>query len=187
MEPPPHNTRTKQFEEAFYALLLRLDSDREHAGKKYEDLRRDLIMFFRRHGCVTPEELTDETLDRAARRISEGVKVDVEPAKYFKGIAWKILQEYFRKSRLVFDPPPPREPNEIAVEAECMRKCLKLHPESRELLTEYLPADYQARLKIAKLMGLSIDGLRSKVHRMREELRKCLRKCIERSDQSKIA
>ena len=61
--------------EAFTKLLARLDPDRERAGEKYEDLRRTLIKFFEWRGAPFPEEQTDETFNRVARKLDEGIEI----------------------------------------------------------------------------------------------------------------
>src|SRR5437016_1109609 len=61
--------------EAFSKLLARLDPDRERAGEKYEDLRRTLIRYFEWRGAPFPEEHTDETFNRVARKLSEGIEI----------------------------------------------------------------------------------------------------------------
>src|SRR5436190_23726711 len=61
--------------EAFAKLLDRLDADWERAGEKYEDLRRTLVRFFEWRGAPFPEEHTDETFNRVARRLDEGVEI----------------------------------------------------------------------------------------------------------------
>src|SRR5215470_10383215 len=56
-------------------LLVRLDSDWNRAGEKYEELRRTLIKFFEWNSCFPAEDLVDETLDRVAK------KLDVEEVR----------------------------------------------------------------------------------------------------------
>jgi len=52
----------------FEVLLQRLDSDRECAGEKYEDIRRKLIRFFRWNDCFPGDDLADQTFDRVAQK-----------------------------------------------------------------------------------------------------------------------
>src|SRR3982750_3821115 len=61
--------------EAFSKLLDAFDVDRERAGDCYENLRRTLIRFFEWRGAPFPEEHTDETFNRAARKLEQGVNV----------------------------------------------------------------------------------------------------------------
>src|SRR5256714_13254313 len=61
--------------DTFAKLLNCLDADRERAGEKYEDLRRTLIKFFEWRGAPFPEEQTDETFNRVARKLDEGIGI----------------------------------------------------------------------------------------------------------------
>src|SRR5450759_5872831 len=61
--------------EAFAKLLDRLDADRERAAEKYEDLRRTLTRFFEWRGAPFPQDHADETFNRVARKLDEGVKI----------------------------------------------------------------------------------------------------------------
>src|SRR5689334_7302941 len=86
-------------QEAFDRLLGWLDQNREEAGLMFENIRAGLMKFFQFQGCSIDQECADETLKRAARKISAGeVERPENPYTYFHGIAWNILREY-RKSR----------------------------------------------------------------------------------------
>src|SRR5438128_9619122 len=61
--------------DAFTKLLDRLGADRQRAGEKYEDLRRTLTRFFEWRGAPFPEEHADETFNRVARKLGEGVQI----------------------------------------------------------------------------------------------------------------
>src|SRR3954447_15295374 len=60
---------------AFARLLDRLGEGREQAGEQYENLRRTLIRFFEWRGAPFPEEQTDESFNRVARKLDEGVEI----------------------------------------------------------------------------------------------------------------
>ena len=62
-------------EQTFARLLDVLDADRALAGERYEDLRRTLVRFFEWRGAPFPEDHADQTLDRVARRLAEGVEI----------------------------------------------------------------------------------------------------------------
>ena len=103
--------------EQFDTLLHRLGPDRDLAGTRYEQLRRRLITLFDYRGCPHPEELADETLDRAARRLEEmGTEfVGSDPARFVYGVAWNVARESFRRRSTVSLPerwegPGPSEP-----------------------------------------------------------------------------
>src|SRR5437588_9822249 len=61
--------------DAFTKLLDRLNADREQAGEKYELLRRTLIRFFEWRGAPFPDEHTDETFNRVARKLADGLEI----------------------------------------------------------------------------------------------------------------
>src|SRR5918911_1288958 len=93
--------------DAFDQLLSWLHPDREQAGKKYEEVRYKLIKIFGCRGCLTPEDLADETINRVARRLGDIAATYVgDPARYFCGVAQKVHMEYLRK----ISTPPPRLP-----------------------------------------------------------------------------
>src|SRR5918912_468429 len=103
----PRKTKWVLTQEAFDRLLAWLDPDQARAGQKYEEIRRSLVKFFEFRGCLTPDEQADETIDRVARRISEGVEVLTDNQfLYFYGVALRVLQEYQRKQAAQPQPPP---------------------------------------------------------------------------------
>ena len=63
-------------EESFFRLLARLNTDPVLAGEEYEKLRARLMYFFERKGCRIPAELTDETINRIARKMEEGLEIE---------------------------------------------------------------------------------------------------------------
>ncbi|HXG64714.1 MAG TPA: hypothetical protein VNO70_06375, partial [Blastocatellia bacterium] len=82
-------------EEAFNLLLRQLDADRQCAGEKYEHLRRSLIKFFAWRGSRRPDADADEAIDRVARKLSEGERVQ-EIYSYTNGVARLVLLETLR-------------------------------------------------------------------------------------------
>jgi DNA-directed RNA polymerase specialized sigma24 family protein len=180
----------------FESLLLRLDTDRESAGQKYERLRRKLIKFFEWSRCFPAEDLADETLDRVARRVGREDVGRVLPFAW--GVANHVRRESGRRTRrLVALPdlpgrevPRPEEDvesdlhdrllNELRV--RCLEACLRrLAPEDRDLFLAYYEAreDRSAhRLRLAAAAGLTIQGLRVRVNRLREKLEGCVSRGI---------
>ncbi|HMB27307.1 MAG TPA: hypothetical protein VKS99_04340, partial [Blastocatellia bacterium] len=63
---------------SFDSLLAQLGPDRESAARAYLDLRRALFIFFATRGAASPDEMTDETINRVARRLSEGERITTE-------------------------------------------------------------------------------------------------------------
>lgn len=95
---------------AFSQLLQWLDPDRNRTGEQYERLRQKLRLFFEHRGCQSPEDLTDKTLDRVARKLASGEEIQAaDPASYCYGVAHNILKEYWRdpaREALPLDSPP---------------------------------------------------------------------------------
>ena len=60
---------------SFDSLLAQLGPDRESAARAYIELRRALFIFFATRGAASPDEMTDETINRVARRLSEGERI----------------------------------------------------------------------------------------------------------------
>src|SRR5690242_16600009 len=73
-------------EAAFAQLLSCLDSDPERAGEKYISLRESLVKFLDWRGAAFPDELVDEALNRVARKLDEGEKIQDLPA-FCHGVA----------------------------------------------------------------------------------------------------
>src|SRR5262245_52537956 len=116
-------------EEAFAKLMDRLDADRERAGERYEELRRTLLRFFEWRGASFPEERADETLNRVARKLDEGMAI-AEIGQYSMGIARLVLLEAFKShDRLrtpIEDLPPETAAPDLrneSLEKECYLAC----------------------------------------------------------------
>src|SRR5207253_9181889 len=68
---------------AFERLLDWLGQDSELSGERYLEMRKRLVLYFDRKGCLSPDDLADETLNRVARRLEEeGTIISDAPAHY---------------------------------------------------------------------------------------------------------
>lgn len=173
-------------QESFDKLLAWLDPNRDLAGNKYEDIRRRLIKIFTCRGCAEAETLADETINRVTRKlpeVAEGYTGD--PALYFYGVAHKIHLEYLRRKQTPVPPPPPSEDSdEIEREYECLEQCLQqLTPDTRELVLQYYQEEKQAKINHRKLLaeqlGIALNALRIRAHRIRLNLQQCVQSCLE--------
>jgi RNA polymerase sigma factor (sigma-70 family) len=180
--------------EAFDGLLFWLDSDRERAGDKYEEIRAGLIRGFQRHGCNQPEDLADETINRVAKRLPEIAPTYVgEPARYFYGVAHNIHLEYLRRQPEV-RPLPPRElpmrdaPPDALEETDpeyvCLRRCMQqLSVRNREMILQYYQGERRIKIKLrqelAERLGIKLTNLRLQAQRVRANLRRCILICLE--------
>jgi len=174
-------------QETFEALLYWLDSDREQAGVKYEQIRTKLIKYFSGSSQTDAEALADETINRVARRLNEiKDRVYGERIRYFFGVARKVLMEYLRRKQPQVESKSAVDSDQIELEYQCLEECMaKLSPQNRELLMRYYDADGRERIEQRKLLaeelGIAPNALRIRAYRIRAELQKCLQECVERS------
>ena len=170
--------------EAFDSLLSWLDPDREWAGEKYEVIRARLIKVFAYRGCHTPEELADETINRVAKKIDEVAEsYDGEPALYFYGVAQMIHLEYLRRKT---EPalPAVNLPEDSEQEHQCLDECLdRLTGPNRELILQYYTDESRARInnrkQLASRLGIGLNALRIRAHRVRDSLENCMELCMK--------
>ena len=173
--------------EAFDALLAWLDSDRDQAALKYEKIRRDLIKMFTDRRCLEPEDLADETINRVTSKLKEIKKTFTgDPARYFFGVARMILMEHLRRKLPQGLPLPQADPNQIELEYNCLERCIeRLSKEDRDLLLRYYSGDghkeTELRRALAEELKIAPNALRIRVYRIRQALKECVEKCVERS------
>jgi len=176
-------------QEAFDALLDWLDSNREQAAIRYEEIRARLITIFTGRGCVDAEDLADETINRVTRRLSQ-IKEDFtgDPTRYFFGVANFIHMEYMRRKPPQPSPFPPTDSNQLEVEFRCLEHCIaSLSEENRYLLLKYYGVEggskVEKRKQLAKELGIAPNALRIRAYRIRLGLQECVENCIERSEE----
>jgi DNA-directed RNA polymerase specialized sigma24 family protein len=178
-------------EDVFNKFLSWLHTDREEAGKKYEDIRRRLIIILTCRGCTEAEELADETINRVIRRAQEMADTYIgEPAPYFITVAHHLYLEYVAKhqvrSELLSELRPSQETDpEEELEYECLEVCIQgLTPANRDMVLQYYQENKQAKVdhrkKLAEEMGIALNALRIRAHRIRTSLEQCIDKCLTR-------
>jgi DNA-directed RNA polymerase specialized sigma24 family protein len=174
-------------QEAFFRLLERLNADPILAGEEYEKLRARLMYFFERRGCRIHAELTDETINRVARKVGEGLKIE-DVFKYSYGVARLVLLEHWNDPKREWDqlnerfssPKSDREFEDYRL--ECMEKCLRaLLPEDRDLIVKNCTLDKKGKEELARSLELTINALRIRVFRIRTRLHECREKCLRMS------
>ena len=190
---------------SFDSLLAFLGPDRESAALAYIDLRRALFTFFAIRGAASPDEMSDETINRVARRLSEGAQITAgNPSSYFYAVGRNVWRESLASPNVLIPLPDDdpsqlipaqgaqatpydlminaREQIESEARLECLEKCLgQLDPEERELIVSYYKgaggAKIENRKKLAARLGLVSNTLRQKVARLRGELAECINNC----------
>jgi DNA-directed RNA polymerase specialized sigma24 family protein len=180
---------------AFARLLAWLDDGVDSRGEAYLEMRRRLVSYFDRRNRPTAEELADDTLNRIARTLAQGGAVVTRPpARYCYAVAKFVLLEDLRRDRrhVTLDESHPSAPStagtddEEAVHRErrlaCLDRCLDgLKPAHRELIVEYY-ADVrrqkiERRRELAARLGISMNALAVRAHRIREALMMCMQTC----------
>lgn len=173
--------------DTFERLLAALDPDRERAAIAYERLRHRLIGLLRWWGASTAEQLADETLDRVARKLTEGAAISSGSlGAYVRGVARLVFYESGRE-RLALAPLSGDEPATVPLDdlrgaGECLDRCLASWPVTdRDLLLRYYGAGRASDVRkgIADELAISITALRIRMHRLRTRLEGCVTACMK--------
>ncbi len=179
---------------AFTKLLENLGKNETEAGEKYEDLRRTLIRFFEWRGAPFPEDQTDESFNRVARKIDQGVEI-----KNIGGYCYEVARLVYLESlkghesrrapleeiRLEATTPDIVEIEEKEQRLSCLDDCLRVLPaDSHELITEYYSDEKRGKIDrrkaLAERLGLRRDALAHRAPRMRDKLEQCVTLCLKR-------
>ena len=180
--------------ETFDKLLHRLDADRDQAGRKYEALRRTLLRFFEWRSAPFPDEHTDETFDRVARKLDDSVEIR-SLGGYCHEVARLICLEALKgrdskrrpldEDRLIAGPPGDGVEEDRLQESRlaCLDGCLEtLSPESRQLILEYHQDGTGTRTGRRKAqagrLGVPRDALANRAQRVRNRLEECVSNCV---------
>ncbi len=179
--------------EGLDALLGQLGPDREAAARRYEEIRRRLVRLFEWRGCEAADDLADETIDRVARRLAGGLVVESgDPYRYFCGVAHRIHLEVLRERRRErraleresWTPPPEPFDEDADERLVCLRRCLgSLAAPQRTLILAYHQVERGAgkiaeRKRLAERLGLPLNALRIRAHRIRRGLEECIDACL---------
>jgi RNA polymerase sigma factor (sigma-70 family) len=181
--------------QAFIRLLERLGGDEDQAAQKYEDLRHTLIRSFEWRGAPFPEEHADETLNRLARKLDEGVEIR-NLSDYTYTVARLVWLETLKDGHqrrapldeLEHEPAAPDPSAEIAekeARLNCLDDCLDSLPrESRDLIMEYYADEERGRIDrrrdLAERLGLRRDALANRAQRLRDKLEQCVTRCFRK-------
>jgi DNA-directed RNA polymerase specialized sigma24 family protein len=182
-------------QEAFDGLLDWLDSNREQAAQEYEKIRTRLIKIFTCRGCGEADDLADETINRVTSKVDSLARsYSGDPALYFYGVAQKVHLEYLRARPLLQNSMDAgRKPgsvhlveadNDIEQEYACLEQCMnQLTAENRRLVLDYYQDEKRAKIerrrKLAEEIGIAVNALRIRAHRIRLQLQQCVTACLE--------
>jgi DNA-directed RNA polymerase specialized sigma24 family protein len=183
--------------EVLRAFLLWLGEDEGSGARKYEEIRRKLVLLFRYRGCYIPEELADETIDRTARAV---MKPDFhykgDQVLYFRGVARNVFLEWVRRERRLPTDPISQSNTEIAVlpsnpepdlRKDCLEHCLNALPAAKKtLVIRYYRSEKREKIDgrqvLAEELGIGVNALRIQVFRIRNALRQCVANCETRGE-----
>lgn len=158
------------------------------------------MRYFDRRGCAAADELADETLNRAARRLAELGKIEnVAPPQYCYVLAKFAFLEYIRrpghKESSIDDAARPvglKTNVTVSYEVEGgaaqlerqlgqLGRCLKkLTAADQELIIQYYEGDKRAKIekrsRLAAEFGVTLNALTIRACRIRNKLEDCVRK-----------
>jgi DNA-directed RNA polymerase specialized sigma24 family protein len=180
--------------EAFSKLLDVLGPSEEAAAIEYRKLHQRLSRFFEWNGVRDPDALADEAIDRLGRRIAEeNARATVRnPGAFALGIARLLLQEEARRQQRetqagkhwgLHDAASSTEAEEMD---RALQHCLaKLPPERRALIENYYAScklkKSELHRELANDLGLTVNALRNRALRTRQDLEACMRRFFEDS------
>lgn len=177
--------------EAYDKLLACFSADEDEASQQLLTAYLKLVRFFEWNTCDSSDICADKTIDRAARRIDEGERID-NLMGYLNGIANNVLREW-RKERdrgpLPLDSTdrhsvePPAEDDERETRLRCLDYCLEeLQVEDRVVILGYYQEEKRAKIdfrkQLAGRLGIGLNALRIRAWRIRTKLEECVIKCL---------
>jgi len=181
--------------QAFIRLLERLGGDEDEAAEKYEDLRHTLIRSFEWRGAPFPEEHADETFNRLARKLDEGVEIR-NVSEYAYSVARLVWLEALKGDHKRNTPLDEIQHEPLAIDTlsekaekevrlNCLDDCLDaLPPDSRDLIMEYYVDEKRGRIDrrrdLAQRLGLRRDALANRSQRLRDKLEQCVTRCLKK-------
>lgn len=184
---------------AFELFLARLDPDSLQAADKYEELRLKLTKFFVWRGCPESQAdpLADETLDRVAAKLAQGVEIQslkafaCETGRY----VWLEYRRKYKEDNFGDDTPEiavePQLPDDPDLRIACLRSCLveiTNDENDRVLILGYYDTENVEKIKdqrksLAEKLGLTANTLKVKASRLRDRLEKCINECVRKKCQ----
>jgi DNA-directed RNA polymerase specialized sigma24 family protein len=177
--------------ETFKELLNLLHSDEAQAAVEYRNLHQRLARFFDWNNVQDPMALADEAMDRLAKRAAESASNEAvhNVSAFALGVARHLLQEEARRQLKMaeigrhwraMESTRTQEPETEALE-DALQQCLgKMQPERRRLVEAYYSYSSSEKIKmhqqLAEAEGLSLNALRNRALRARQELEACIRR-----------
>jgi DNA-directed RNA polymerase specialized sigma24 family protein len=106
------------------------------------------------------------------------------------------MEERKPKPTVAWDDIPEIDRQQVEIEPEseialdCLDRCLEgLTVDSRQLIVDYYQEERRAKIELrqqlAEKLGIPLNALRIRAHRIRATLEKCVTKCVELAAQAK--
>lgn len=175
-------------QEEFDRFLRWLNPDRELAGKRYELIRRKLIVIFTANRKQQPEKMADDCIDIVIRKLPEiAATYQGEPEFYFLGVA-RMMSKKRNPDLVDIDgndfPDSAPDPPETEKQHACLEKCLdQIGADRRNLVLEFSRYKGQSKIDhhaaLARELGITVNALRIRAHRIRKDLEACVTQCLE--------
>jgi DNA-directed RNA polymerase specialized sigma24 family protein len=186
-----HTREWQLSERALERFLAALDRDRDAAAEHYERIRSRLLRFFEWRGCEFPDEHADETITRVIRKIDEGAAIE-DPDSYCYGVARLVRLEALKERERARDALAQMQPLAVCIEevqqeverrVGCLHACMKRLPSDQQsLIAEYYRHDsgarIEARKRLAASLGIGLNALRIRAHRLSDRLGSCIGECL---------
>lgn len=161
----------------------------DEAGRKFNLIHGRLIRIFAARGCVDPESLADEVMNRVAVRIDTVIVNYPDPIRCCLGFVENVYREDWRerqKEITAKELPSPTAPDRLETEDICLEQCLeRLTRPERDLFERYFGGENHARIntrkRLAAALQLTANALRIRAHHLRKEMHVCIVKCISQS------
>ncbi|HKO44466.1 MAG TPA: hypothetical protein VJU84_14405 [Pyrinomonadaceae bacterium] len=184
LDPMPH--------ENFELLLSWLAPDRDRAGEKYEQIRRNLFDYFRRRDVSDPLTLTDEVILRVTKKVDRVSKGFVgDPSAYFLAVARRVLAEWWRRpvevdlaeGLSVLPDSDAGERKEFMLQS--LEQCwARLSTSEQDILYRYCVETpplklAQSRELLAREINLSLNALRVMAHRLKSRVKTCIERLMK--------
>ena len=154
---------------------------------------------FEWRGCHYPDELVDETMNRVARKVDQGENIRTdEPYRYFCGVARLVFHEVIRREqrqRAALEQErwtlsmkvDEEEDFERERRLDCLRRGLEsLGPTAHKLIVRYYQGEKSKKIanrrEIAAELGIQLNALRIRAHRIRQKLEASVSDCLKSSE-----
>lgn len=184
-------TKWQLTETTFNKLLAALAEDRETAGEKYLQLKKNLVRFFETRGFNAADDAADEVFNRLARKLETEQIENVNT--YALGIARMLTLELRKSPEQKFSNELPEigvlpfdaEREERDEKLKCLDKCLsELSAENREIIVGYYKGEKREKIEnrnsLAENLGIPNNALRNRAVRLRDKLENCITNCLRK-------